>query len=68
MPRLGEKTYEQAIGFLRIIGGNNPLDASAVHPESYALIDQIIEVTHQPIQVVDGKSRIIKGFAARAVC
>ena len=35
MPRLGPKAFEQAAGFLRIRGGENPLDASAVHPESY---------------------------------
>ena len=38
VPRLGPKAYEQAAGFLRIIGGENPLDESAVHPESYALV------------------------------
>ena len=35
VPRLGEKTFEQAAGFLRINGGKEPLDASAVHPEAY---------------------------------
>lgn len=54
VPRLGEKTYEQAIGFLRIIGGDNPLDASAVHPESYALVDRILQTVHQPIQSLMG--------------
>jgi uncharacterized protein len=39
VPRLGEKTFEQAAGFLRIRGAENPLDASAVHPESYAIVD-----------------------------
>ena len=38
VPRLGPKTYEQAIGFLRVLGGENPLDASAVHPENYATV------------------------------
>ena len=41
IPRLGEKTYEQAIGFLRISGGDNPLDSSAVHPESYPVVERI---------------------------
>ena len=38
VPRLGPKTYEQSIGFLRVLGGENPLDASAVHPENYATV------------------------------
>lgn len=41
VPKLGNKAFEQAAGFLRIRGGENPLDASAVHPESYPLIDKI---------------------------
>lgn len=41
VPRLGEKTFELAAGFLRIIGGGNPLDASAVHPEAYTLVEKI---------------------------
>jgi uncharacterized protein len=39
VPRLGPKAFEQAAGFLRITGGKNPLDASAVHPESYTIVD-----------------------------
>lgn len=41
VPRLGEKTFEQAAGFLRIRGAENPLDESAVHPESYGIVDQM---------------------------
>lgn len=41
--RLGDKAYEQAAGFLRIMNGDNPLDSSSVHPESYPLVDRIIE-------------------------
>jgi len=41
IPRLGDKTYEQAIGFLRVSNGDNPLDASAVHPESYPVVERI---------------------------
>ncbi|MBK1831574.1 RNA-binding transcriptional accessory protein [Verrucomicrobiaceae bacterium R5-34] len=41
VPRLGEVAYEQAAGFLRILGGTHPLDASAVHPERYALVEQM---------------------------
>jgi uncharacterized protein len=41
VPRLGEKVFEQAAGFLRINGANNPLDSSAVHPESYPIVKQM---------------------------
>ncbi len=40
--RLGERTFEQAAGFLRVIGGENPLDASAVHPEAYPVVEKIL--------------------------
>ena len=43
VPRLGPKTYEQAIGFLRIHGGENPLDASAVHPENYGTVARMAQ-------------------------
>ncbi len=43
VPRLGAKAFVQAAGFLRILNGNNPLDASAVHPESYAIVDRMAE-------------------------
>ncbi len=42
VPRLGEKTYEQAAGFLRIHGGSEPLDASAVHPEAYPVVAKML--------------------------
>ncbi|MFI3280365.1 MAG: Tex family protein [Rikenellaceae bacterium] len=41
VPRLGEKAFEQAAGFLRVVGGGNPLDNSAVHPESYHIVKQM---------------------------
>jgi len=41
VPRFGDKTFEQAAGFLRVVGGDNPLDASAVHPESYGVVAAI---------------------------
>ena len=42
VPRLGEKTFEQAAGFLRIYGGNEPLDTSAVHPEAYPIVEKML--------------------------
>ncbi|WP_084243022.1 Tex family protein [Planomicrobium okeanokoites] len=44
IPRLGAKTYEQAIGFLRIPEGKNPLDATGIHPESYAVAEKMLEM------------------------
>jgi len=43
VPRLGPKAFEQSAGFLRIMNGGNPLDASAVHPESYYIVDKMAE-------------------------
>ena len=42
VPRMGAKTFEQAAGFLRINGSDNPLDASSVHPEAYPLVERIL--------------------------
>lgn len=50
VPRLGPKAFEQAAGFLRIPGAANPLDASAVHPESYALVEKIARRLGRPVQ------------------
>ncbi|MET0116600.1 MAG: Tex family protein [Sedimenticola sp.] len=52
--RLGEKTYEQAAGFLRITNGDNPLDASSVHPEAYPVVERILETAGKPISQVIG--------------
>ncbi|MCP4996808.1 MAG: RNA-binding transcriptional accessory protein [Gammaproteobacteria bacterium] len=54
VPRLGAKTFEQAAGFLRINGGENPLDASAVHPEAYPLVERILKSSERPIASVIG--------------
>jgi uncharacterized protein len=47
---VGPKTFEQAAGFLRIRGGVNPLDSTAVHPESYALVEQIARIAGSPVE------------------
>jgi uncharacterized protein len=49
---LGPKTFEQAAGFLRIRGGSNPLDSTAVHPESYALVEQIARIAGSPVSSI----------------
>ncbi|VAW81449.1 Transcription accessory protein (S1 RNA-binding domain) [hydrothermal vent metagenome] len=58
--RLGEKTYEQCVGFLRIVDGKNPLDASGVHPESYPLVEQILEKNNTTIKNIIGNGAKIK--------
>ena len=52
VPRLGEKTFEQAAGFLRIPNGDNPLDASAVHPEAYVVVEKILADLQRPAREV----------------
>ena len=63
VPRLGDKTFEQAAGFLRIMGGNDPLDASAVHPESYPLVQRILADIKQDIKGVIGNSNLLKSLS-----
>ena len=60
VPRLGEKTFEQAAGFLRVTGGDNPLDASAVHPESYPLVQKILADIKKDMQAVIGDASLLK--------
>ena len=60
VPRLGDKTFEQAAGFLRVMNGENPLDASAVHPESYPLVEKILADIQKDIKAVIGDSAQIK--------
>jgi len=60
VPRLGAKTFEQAAGFLRINGGDNPLDASAVHPEAYIIVERILAKLQQPLKAVMGNSQILR--------
>jgi uncharacterized protein len=60
VPRLGEKTFEQAAGFLRVMGGENPLDASAVHPESYPLVEKILADIKRDIKGVIGEASLLK--------
>ncbi len=64
VPRLGEKAYEQAAGFLRIMSGKNPLDASAVHPEAYPIVNAIIEETGKPIAELIGQSSFLRSLTA----
>ena len=58
--RLGDKTFEQAAGFLRVMNGSNPLDASAVHPEAYPLVSRIAEKTGRDIRSLIGDSTFLR--------
>ncbi|WP_353315950.1 Tex family protein [Candidatus Albibeggiatoa sp. nov. NOAA] len=60
VPRLGAKTFEQAAGFLRIMQGKNPLDASAVHPEAYPVVERIVEKKQQNIEKIIGNSQFLR--------
>lgn len=60
IPRLGPKTFEQAAGFLRIMGGVNPLDGSAVHPEAYPCVERILTTTKQPLEKLIGNSEFLR--------
>ena len=62
VPHLGEKTFEQAAGFLRITQGNDPLDASAVHPESYPLVKQILANLQLDIRSLIGNQQALKSL------
>ncbi|MFT5887358.1 MAG: hypothetical protein ACI9BO_000164 [Zhongshania sp.] len=60
--RFGAKTFEQAAGFLRVVGGDNPLDASAVHPESYSVVEKIVNRCGREVSNVLGDSTFLKGL------
>jgi uncharacterized protein len=60
VPRLGDKTYELAIGFLRVAGGDNPLDASAVHPEAYPVAEAISQRAGQTITTLLNNPAILR--------
>jgi uncharacterized protein len=65
VPRLGAKTFEQAAGFLRINGGENPLDTSSVHPEAYPVVERILADLGQPLAALTGDTRAFKQVDAK---
>lgn len=65
VPRLGDKAFQQSIGFLRIVDGENPLDASSVHPESYPVIERILQKTGVSLQALIGDASIINALKAK---
>jgi protein Tex len=60
VPRLGPKAFEQCAGFLRIRDGENPLDASGVHPESYPVVKKILSATKSDIKALIGQSKALQ--------
>lgn len=64
VPRMGEKTFLLAAGFLRITGGDNPLDASCVHPEAYPLVEKMLAKHHVDIHQVIGNHELLQSVNA----
>jgi uncharacterized protein len=65
VPRIGEKAFEQCAGFLRIMNGANPLDASAVHPEAYPVVERILAKTGREISGLIGDTPFLKKLSAK---
>jgi uncharacterized protein len=63
---LGPKTFEQAAGFLRIRGGDNPLDLSGVHPETYPVVEKIIAAVGRPVHELVGNADVIRKLKPEA--
>ncbi|WP_243050387.1 Tex family protein [Dyella sp. RRB7] len=64
VPRLGDKAFEQCAGFLRVPNGDNPLDASAVHPEAYPVIERIIAQCGREVRSIIGDTSFLRGLKA----
>lgn len=60
VPRFGVKTFQQSAGFLRIVNGDNPLDASAVHPEAYPVVLRIMKQTGLAVGQLIGNSTVLR--------
>jgi uncharacterized protein len=65
VPRIGERTFQQAAGFLRIMNGDNPLDASAVHPEAYPVVERIARATGVGLREIIGRSDLLRSLNPR---
>jgi uncharacterized protein len=60
VPRLGDRTFQQAAGFLRILNGEDALDSSAVHPEAYPIVERIVATTGVPVQQLIGNAAVLR--------
>lgn len=65
VPRLGPKAFEQSAGFLRIMNGENPLDASGVHPEAYPVVERILRAAGRPLREVIGDKLFLSNVAVQ---
>ena len=63
---LGPKTFEQAAGFLRIRDGDNPLDMTGVHPETYPVVEKMLAATQRPVQELMGRSDVLRSLKPEA--
>ena len=63
VPRFGDKAFEQAAGFLRIPNGDNPLDASSVHPEAYPVVERIVARIKADVKQIIGQREALKGVS-----
>lgn len=63
VPRFGDKAFEQAAGFLRVPNGDNPLDASSVHPEAYPVVERILQKIQSDVRQIMGKTGALKGLS-----
>jgi len=64
VPRLGDKAFEQCAGFLRVPAGDNPLDASSVHPEAYPVVERIIAQCGREVRNIIGDTGFLRGLKA----
>jgi uncharacterized protein len=62
VPRLGPKAFEQCAGFLRIPGGDDPLDSSSVHPEAYPVVRRILETAQTDLKTLIGNGTVLRGL------
>ncbi|MGO4263120.1 Tex family protein [Lysobacter sp. TAB13] len=66
VPRLGDKTFEQCAGFLRIVDGDEPLDASAVHPEAYPVVERIVKQCGREVKSLLSDPQFVRGLKPEA--
>ncbi|MBL8346752.1 MAG: RNA-binding transcriptional accessory protein [Rubrivivax sp.] len=64
---LGPKTFEQAAGFLRIRDGDNPLDMTGVHPETYPVVEKMLALTGRPVQELMGRAEVLRTLKPDAI-
>ncbi len=68
VPMLGDKTFEQCAGFLRVTGGDNPLDQLSVHPEAYPMVERILSATKKDIRELIGDANTLRDIAPTDFC